>query len=228
MPQTMTEFSTACWGNRLLRMLPLSYHKHLLLGLPRSDKVTPIQGFGQTVKLATREWCGYRPAWGRQWLVLSWKQSPGPAWSCALTLFSELLQCLGAHCCLLYCWHRTCRSTHREEMKSKDGKRATASGTTRDKQVVGTCSKAGKLWWLKANFRNTTSLKDPSSSHQNGTLGKKILTSACTELTQMDSLWVLLPRCLSEIKIAILTTDMQLNHVVSHDSHSQQVEAFCF
>lgn len=35
---------------------------------------------------------------------------------------------------------------HTEEMKSKDGKRATASGTTRDKQVVDTCSKAGRLW----------------------------------------------------------------------------------
>lgn len=191
-------------------MLPLRYHKHLLLGLSRSDKVT-IQGFGQTVKLArsytesqqvtwwrragkqlprdtwyTREWWGYRPAWGRQWLVLSWELSPGPTWSCALALFSELLQCLGVRCCILCCWYRACRSTHREEMKSKDGKRATASGTTRDKQVVHTCSKAGRLWWLKANFRNTTSLKDPSSSHQNGTLGKKILTSACTELTQMD------------------------------------------
>lgn len=191
-------------------MLPLRYHKHLLLGLSRSDKVT-IQGFGQTVKLArsytesqqvtwwrragkqlprdtwyTREWWGYRPALGRQWLVLSWELSPGPTWSCALALFSELLQCLGVRCCILCCWYRACRSTHREEMKSKDGKRATASGTIRDKQVVHTCSKAGRLWWLKANFRNTTSLKDPSSSHQNGTLGKKILTSACTELTQMD------------------------------------------
>lgn len=39
-------------GKRASENAPSQISQASLLGLPRSDKVTPIQGFGQTVKLA--------------------------------------------------------------------------------------------------------------------------------------------------------------------------------
>lgn len=112
MPQAMTEFSMACRGNGLLKTLPLRYYKHLYWVFLGQIKWLPSRALGKlsswlglTYRVSksldgggqasnslrdtwyTREWQGYRPAWGRQWLVLSWEQSPGPCtvlWAAAV------------------------------------------------------------------------------------------------------------------------------------------------